>query len=200
MAAVSKQPTKTELLTLQAPAESQVKDRGSRFLGFAEPLASRDELAPLLQRYRHRFADATHVCHAYRFGPDMHASDDGEPAHSAGSPILRQIQAHNLTHVAVVVVRYYGGTKLGVPGLIQAYGAAAKAALEAGTFMPFVPMQRVALRCAINEADSLLRQLKAVNPQQLQKHFDSDCKIEFFVRQDDYPLVASRFADYLADG
>ncbi len=113
--------------------KSNLRERGSRFLGFAIPVKSEEEIKIRLQELKVFYPDATHHCFAWLLHPDKSAqrfNDDGEPGNSAGRPILRAILAADLTNILVVVVRYYGGTNLGIPGLIQAYGQTAKLALE----------------------------------------------------------------------
>ena len=119
--------------TIAEPATSELRERASRFMGFAFPLVSLSDFSRYLNDVRSIHPKATHHCYAYRFGPDEHqyrANDDGEPSGSAGKPILGQIDSFGLSNVLIIVVRYYGGTKLGVPGLIQAYRDAARATLE----------------------------------------------------------------------
>ena len=112
-------------------AEGFYKDRGSKFLAFAEAIANEDEAKVRVAWYKKKYHDARHVCYAYRLGEDLwRTKDDGEPHGTAGLPILRSIDARNLDKVLVVVVRYFGGTLLGTGGLMVAYREAAKAALE----------------------------------------------------------------------
>ena len=108
------------------------KDRGSKFLGFAEPIKDEDEAKARVAWYKKKYHDARHVCYAYRLGPNLwRTKDDGEPHGTAGAPILRSIDARNLDNILVVVVRYFGGTLLGTGGLMVAYREASKAALDA---------------------------------------------------------------------
>lgn len=119
--------------TIQYPAEGTFKEKGSKFLGFAIPVQTEDEIKMELDLLKKKYFDARHHCYAWILGAEKsryRANDDGEPNHSAGDPILGQIRSHNLTDVLVVVVRYFGGTKLGVSGLIQAYRTAAYEALN----------------------------------------------------------------------
>ncbi len=128
----SMSPVSDTYLSIEAESEGLYKDRGSRFLAFAFPAESEDEVKARLEQLRREYHDARHHCCAYRLGKDgslWRASDDGEPAGSAGRPILGQIDSAGLSDVAVVVVRYFGGIKLGVPGLIAAYKGAAADAL-----------------------------------------------------------------------
>jgi len=109
------------------------KDRKSKFIAYAYPLISEDEVKPIVERLRKEYPTANHVCYAWQLGvehPHFRANDDGEPNNSAGQPIYGQIQAYDLTNVGIFVVRIFGGTKLGVGGLITAYKTAAQLALE----------------------------------------------------------------------
>lgn len=114
--------------------ESVLRERGSRFLGYAFPVHSEPELKQQLQKIKHLYPDATHHCYAVVMHPDQsyqRSSDDGEPSNTAGRPILRAIVSAGLTNIVVIVVRYYGGIQLGIPGLIKAYGETAQSAIQA---------------------------------------------------------------------
>lgn len=120
--------------TIQTPSEGFYKEKGSKFLAFAVPVSTEQEIKEFIAQKRKEHHQAVHVCSAFRLGADhkvYRSSDDGEPSNSAGPPILGQIQAYDLTNILIAVVRYYGGTNLGVGGLIAAYRTAAKEALEA---------------------------------------------------------------------
>jgi uncharacterized YigZ family protein len=119
--------------TLQEPGEGLYKEKGSKFLAFAYPVVSESDIKERLDFLRKKYFDARHHCYAWMLGPEKkvyRANDDGEPNHSAGDPILGQIRSRDLTNVLIVVVRYFGGTKLGVGGLISAYKLAAEEALR----------------------------------------------------------------------
>src|SRR5690242_5641679 len=119
--------------TIEKSSDSIYKEKGSRFLAFARPVSSESDVKKVLESLRKEYFDARHHCFAWILGPEkklFRAFDDGEPNHSAGDPILGQIRSRNLTNVLVVVVRYFGGTKLGVGGLISAYKTAASDALD----------------------------------------------------------------------
>lgn len=110
--------------TIAQPSMAEVKDRGSKFIAYAYPIATADDVKNYLQQLKKEHAKAVHYCYAYRIGLDgnnFRVSDDGEPSGSAGKPILNQIDSKQITNVLVVVVRYFGGTLLGIPGLISAY-------------------------------------------------------------------------------
>jgi uncharacterized YigZ family protein len=124
--------------TIQSATEGEYKEKGSKFLAFAFPVKSEADVKENLALLRKKYFDARHHCYAYVLGADkskFRANDDGEPNHSAGDPILGQIRSKNLTNVLVVVVRYFGGVKLGVGGLISAYKIAAEEALNAATII-----------------------------------------------------------------
>lgn len=126
-------PRMTHYHTIEKPSQAEFKDRGSRFLAFAFPIQTVDDFKKELKTLKEQHPKAVHHCFAYRLGTDgnnFRSSDDGEPAGSAGKPILGQIDSKSLTNTAVVVVRYFGGTLLGVPGLINAYKTVTSLALQ----------------------------------------------------------------------
>ena len=119
--------------TIEKPSNAEFKDRGSKFLAFAFPIATADDFKKELQILKKEHPKAVHHCFAYRIGTDgnnFRSSDDGEPSGTAGKPILGQLDSKEITNAAVIVVRYWGGTMLGVPGLINAYKTAASLALQ----------------------------------------------------------------------
>jgi len=119
--------------TIEKPSQAEYKDRGSRFLAYAFPIQTIDDFKKGLKALKEEHPKANHHCFAYRLGTDgnnFRANDDGEPSGSAGKPILGQLDSKSLTNAAVVVVRYFGGTLLGVPGLINAYKTATSLALQ----------------------------------------------------------------------
>ncbi len=125
--------TITTYQTIEKPSYAEFKSKGSRFLAFAYPIKNVDDIKPYLIDLQKEHHKAVHFCYAYRLGIDgleFRANDDGEPSGSAGRPILGQIDSFEVTDLVIIVVRYFGGTLLGVPGLIQAYKASAMEALE----------------------------------------------------------------------
>lgn len=119
--------------TIERPSSAEFKDRGSKFIAFAFPIETADDFKKELQGLKKEHPKAVHHCFAYRIGTDgnnFRSSDDGEPSGSAGKPILGQIDSKGITNVAIIVVRYWGGTLLGVPGLINAYKTSAALALQ----------------------------------------------------------------------
>lgn len=120
-------------LTIRSAKENLYKEKGSKFIAYAFPVKDENEIKNHLDELRKKYFDATHHCYAWMLGSNkkhFRAADDGEPNHSAGTPILGQIRSKNLTNILVVVVRYFGGTKLGVGGLTQAYKMAAEQVLN----------------------------------------------------------------------
>lgn len=123
----------TQYHTIEKPSFTEYKDRGSRFLSYAFPIQNVSDFKKRLKELKEEHTKAAHHCFAWRLGTDgnnFRSSDDGEPAGTGGKPILGQIDSKRLTNIAVVIVRYFGGTLLGVPGLIQAYKTAASLALQ----------------------------------------------------------------------
>ena len=119
--------------TISAPSEGLFKDRGSRFIALAYPVTTEKEIKEIQVSLRKKYHDARHHCYAYRLGYDKsvyRVNDDGEPSGTAGKPIFGQIQSKDLTNIFIVVIRYFGGTLLGVSGLINAYRSAAADAIE----------------------------------------------------------------------
>lgn len=130
--------SKTFYTTLEKPGTAEFKERGSKFIGYAFPVQTAEEFKATLQLTKKEHAKASHHCYAYRLGLDgnnFRVNDDGEPSGTAGKPILGQIDSKELTNVGIVVVRYFGGTLLGVPGLINAYKTTATVVLQT---LPFI--------------------------------------------------------------
>ena len=144
------------------------------------PVSTHDEIDAVLSELRTKYHDARHHCYAWRLGvsgDEMRANDDGEPRHSAGDPILGQIISGNYTNVIVVVVRYFGGTKLGVGGLINAYKTAAKESLSKAKTQPVIPMVDIHLSFTYEATRSIERALKAVSIQNIRRQYGSDCHL-----------------------
>lgn len=165
--------------TIVTATESLFKDRGSKFVGFAFPVNSIDEVKSKLDHVRSLHPTCRHVCYAYQLGADgsdYRANDDGEPNGSAGLPILNQIKSKEVTNTLVAVVRYFGGTKLGVSGLINAYKEAAKEALDQAKIMTRIPMATVSIQfphSSIGDVERLIRQHGWTIKNQ---EFGMDCK------------------------
>jgi len=172
-------------LTIQSPSEGSYKESGSKFLAFSFPVSSEDDIKTRIEGLKKKYFDATHHCFAWILGADksrFRAVDDGEPNNSAGDPILGQIRSKNLTNVLVVVVRYYGGTKLGVGGLIQAYKTSAEAALHNATIVERDVTQTVELSFSYNENAEVMRLIKEYDLKVLSQNYAEDCEIKLEVK------------------
>ena len=152
--------------TLLAPSEGLYKEKGSKFLSKAYPVQTEEEIKQLLSSIRKEYYDARHVCYAFSLQQPFlteRGNDDGEPAHTAGTPILNQIRSFELSNVLVVVVRYFGGTKLGVSGLIQAYKTAAEEALLKAKRITMEPKERYQIILPYEYTGHVMRWIREVN-------------------------------------
>jgi uncharacterized YigZ family protein len=151
--------------TIPSRGEGIFRDRGSRFIGFAFHVMDEEDVKQALELVQKEHPTARHHCYAYRINPlneRWRANDDGEPSSSAGKPILNQLKSMQLLNVVVIVVRYFGGTLLGVSGLIHAYREAAKLALEDAGIVERQVVRRIQVRCAYAESGELMKWVKAM--------------------------------------
>lgn len=172
--------------TIVAPAEAVLRERGSRFLAYAYPIEEEDEIKRLLDALRKRHYDATHHCYAWRLGPKgelFRANDDGEPSGTAGKPILGQMLSKGVTDLLIVVVRYFGGTKLGVPGLIAAYRESAAAVLEAAQIEQRTVDARLEVHFSYLAMNDIMKTIKEIQPKVIAQKFDNVCTIRLAIRQ-----------------
>lgn len=166
--------------TINAISEGFYKEKGSKFLAFAVPVQSEVEVKAFIAQKRKEHHLAVHVCSAFRIGADKklyRSSDDGEPSNSAGPPILGQIQAFDLTNILIAVVRYYGGTNLGVGGLIAAYRTAAKEALEAAQIIEKEEKIQFSIQFPYEKLYLVMDLLKKANVEILEQNLDSECSL-----------------------
>lgn len=173
-------------LTIAAPAEAASRERSSKFLAYAYPVQREEQVRELLDSLRKRYYDATHHCYAWRLGPDggnFRANDDGEPSGTAGRPILGQLLSNNLTDCLVVVVRYFGGTKLGVPGLIAAYRESAAAAIAAAQIVQRTVDRTVRVDFPYIAMNDIMRVVKEEQPKIVSQTFDNLCTMVFAIRE-----------------
>lgn len=167
--------------TIAKESEGFYKEKGSKFLAFAVPVTSEEEIKAFISQKRKEHHQAVHVCSAFRLGADhkvYRASDDGEPSNSAGPPILGQIQAKELTNILIAVVRYYGGTNLGVGGLISAYRSAAKDALENAQIVEREEMISFEFSCSYAQMPSVMTFLKKEQIEILHTEMGFDCQFK----------------------
>ena len=182
-------------LTISGISESLYKEKGSKFIGYAYPVKTEEEIKEILDELHKKYYDARHHCYAYILGANgekYRANDDGEPNHSAGDPILGQIRSKELTNTLVVVVRYFGGTKLGVSGLISAYKIAAAEALEANEIIEEVVKEFIAIRFDYESTNEVMRLVKEYEPDIVAQEFTADCYLQLAVRKSLYESLLEK--------
>ncbi|HEU4575902.1 MAG TPA: YigZ family protein [Chitinophagaceae bacterium] len=184
--------------TIIKPSQAEFRDRGSRFIGYAFPVADVNEFKEILAGIKKEHPKATHHCFAYRLGTDgntFRASDDGEPSGTAGRPILGQIDSKQLTNTLVIVVRYFGGTLLGVPGLINAYKSAAALALQT---TPIVQKQievRYRLQFDYTQMNDIMTIVRQYNCSILQQEMQLFCSMEIGIPKNMFDLCMLRLGE-----
>lgn len=184
--------------TLAAPAEGLYKEKGSKFLAFAYPVHSTDEVKAHLEQLRKDYFDARHHCYAYILGPRkdaFRANDDGEPSGTGGRPIHGQLLSADLTDTLIVVVRYFGGILLGASGLANAYKTAAHDAIDHATVIERTIDECYRLRFKYESMNDVMRILKDFDLKPLNPQYDMECSLEVSVRQS----LSVRFYDAVAD-
>jgi uncharacterized YigZ family protein len=185
-----------EYLTISKPSEGLFKDRGSKFLAFAYPVSTEEEIKAIQEQLRNQYHDARHHCYAYMLGPEKkvyRANDDGEPSGTAGKPILGQIRSFHLTNILIVVIRYFGGTKLGVGGLIHAYKTAAKEALNHAKIIKKTLHDIYELKFDYPQMNEIMRIMKEENIEQMDQNFELTCSITLALRKAETKKVLSKF-------
>ncbi len=159
-------------------SEALLKEKGSKFYAYAYPVKTREEVEACLLVLRKKYHDARHYCYAFRLGKmgeTSFATDDGEPSHTAGDPILGQIRSRNLTNVLVVVIRYFGGTLLGVRGLIDAYKSAAAEALDNNVFTEIIPVFTIKITFPYEKTSEIQRVLHPFQATVLKASYEMEC-------------------------
>ncbi|MBR3682191.1 MAG: YigZ family protein [Tidjanibacter sp.] len=171
--------------TIVGQSEAAIRERSSKFLALAYHVTTAEQVKEIMDGLRKKFYDATHHCYAYRLGPkgeDFRANDDGEPSGTAGKPILGQLLSREITDCLVVVVRWFGGTKLGVPGLIEAYKESTAAVLDVCRVEERTVDRVLGLHYPFESMDGVMRAVKAVGPKVLEQTFDNVCTMRLAVR------------------
>lgn len=165
-------------------------------MAFAFPVSTEDQIKENLEELRKKYYDARHHCYAYMLGKDMEvfrSNDDGEPNHSAGDPILGQIRSANLTDVLIVVVRYFGGTKLGVGGLITAYKTAASDAIANASILEKIVYRSLTLTVDYAEMNEVMRIIKEFDLNISHQVMELKCTFHLEIRENDYNQVKEKF-------
>lgn len=171
--------------TISQAAEGLFKDKGSKFIAYAYPVYSEDEIKEIILSIKKEHYSARHHCYAWRLGHDklqFRANDDGEPSSTAGKPILGQIQSFDLTNILIVVVRYFGGTLLGVSGLINAYRNAALDAINNATILEKIVEKRLIIEFDYGVMNDVMKIFKDEKLPQIDPQFDLRCSIKTLIR------------------
>ncbi len=184
---MDKDKTQTEDIyrSISSNSRGLFKDNGSRFIAFAYPVETEEEVKDIVASLKKEYHDARHHCYAYRLGYNgdrFRANDDGEPSSTAGRPILGQIDSRQLKDVLVVVVRYFGGIKLGVPGLIRAYRTSAADALDNASITEKIAGKRFRINFSYLGMNPVMKVMKDMGLDMLKQSFDMNCMIETVVR------------------
>ena len=181
--------------TISRPSEGTYTEKRSKFLAFALPVCSVDEVKEQVKDYQKRFYDARHVCYAYMLGAertDFRANDNGEPSGTAGKPILGQINSYGLTDILIIVVRYFGGIKLGTSGLIQAYKQAAIEALAVADVIEKTVDQDIFFAFEYPFMNDVMRIVKEEEPQIISQGYDTDCTMTLRQRRSLMPRLKAK--------
>lgn len=188
--------------TILKPSEEVLfKDKNSKFFGYAFPVSTEDEVKIHIEALKKQHHSARHWCYAYQLGtqeqPTIYrANDDGEPNNSAGMPIYGQIQSFEVTNILIVVVRYFGGIKLGVRGLINAYKTAAQMALENSTIITELITQNIVVAFDYANINKVMRVVKERNLNIIHQKLELDCEITISVRLQEIPIVLELFENF----
>ena len=181
--------------TIEGQSESVYTEKRSKFIAIAIPVRTLAEIKQYLEEYQKKYYDARHVCYAYMLGAerkDFRANDNGEPSGTAGKPILGQINSNELTDILVIVVRYFGGIKLGTSGLIVAYRTAAAQAIAEATVIEKTVDQDVMVAFEYPFMNDVMRVVKEEEPEILEQSYDMDCRMTLRIRQSMMPKLRAR--------
>ena len=184
--------------TLKGCSQGLYKEKMSKFISFAMPVATADEARAAVKRYQNEYHDARHVCWAYMLGTertDYLSNDNGEPSGTAGKPILGQINSYGLTNVLIVVVRYFGGIKLGTSGLIVAYREAARLAIEEGTILECHEQAQISFTFPYLSMNAVMQLAKGGDVRIVDQQFDNTCSMTLQCDADAMPALRARIAD-----
>jgi len=183
--------------TISSPSHGLFKDKGSRFLSFAFPVSDQEEVKPIIDRIRKEHHEARHHCYAYMIGSERiiwRINDDGEPSGTAGRPILGQINSSGLTNIIIIVSRYFGGTLLGVSGLINAYRSAAVSAIQNADIIQCTLKEYYEITYPYDSMNDIMKIIKEENIGKSDKSFDLECCISINFRVSARERVLSRLS------
>ncbi len=190
-------PTDSYLTLASTAGPVEIREKKSKFIGYAFPVDTVEAARARIAELGNAYPDATHLCYAYRIGtdrPEKRINDDGEPSHTAGTPIFGQIESFSLFDVLVCVIRYYGGTKLGAGGLIQAYRETALQCLQQAKILRKHPVNLLVLRFEYADLDAVLRLIDQHQLLVAGRKMDLSCRIDLEVRARDTDKVRKLFA------
>lgn len=190
-----------DYLTIEAPAQASIREKMSRFIAFAAPVSTVEQAREFIAQTANRYHDARHVCWAYMIGADRQTwqlNDNGEPSGTAGKPILGQINSLGLTDVVVAVVRYFGGIKLGTPGLIQAYRTAARQALEAAGIVKRSEMTTIDITFPYQAINDVMKIVKQPGITVVSQTLDNSCSMTLSLPLDRAPEIRQRLDKVIA--
>ena len=182
--------------TIEKISEAVLREKMSKFIAFAMPVRTEEEARNAIEAIRNRYHDARHVCWAYMLGAARNKSmlnDNGEPSGTAGKPILGQINSFGLTNIAVAVVRYFGGIKLGTSGLIAAYREVTRLALESAVIVERAEEVVLSITFGYLVMNDVMKLVKGLQLRVLNQQFDNTCSMEIAVRYDESENLAQRF-------
>ncbi|MBQ4500065.1 MAG: YigZ family protein [Alistipes sp.] len=183
--------------TIVRAAETSYRQLSSKFLAYAYPVESEEQIKELLDALRKRWYDATHHCYAWRLGAhgeQFRANDDGEPSSTAGKPILGQLLSQDITNCLIVVVRYFGGTKLGVPGLIAAYKESAALVLAECEVVERTVDSVIELEFSYIAMNDVMRIVKDMQPRIISQQFDNLCRMTLAIRRSEAEQLTGRLS------
>lgn len=181
--------------TILSSSEGLYKEKGSCFIAFAYPVSSEEQIRDIISGLKEKYYDARHHCYAWRLGADkkqFRANDDGEPSSTAGKPILGQILSNDLTNILIVVVRYFGGIKLGVSGLINAYREAATDALANASVIEKTVDEKLRIRFSYLVLNDVMKIIKEESPEVLERRFELECEMLISIRKKNMSLLHAR--------
>lgn len=182
--------------TISQESEGLYKEKGSKFITYAYPVSTEEEIKEHIAKLKKEYYDARHHCYAYMLGADkknFRANDDGEPSSTAGKPILGQILSNDLTNILIVVVRYFGGTKLGASGLIHAYKTAAADAISNAEILDKTVNDIYDIHFDYLVMNDIMKIIKDDQPEQLGQDFNLTCKITLSIRQSEVDRLIQKF-------
>lgn len=185
--------------SISGTSEGFFKDKGSKFYAFAFHVVDENEIAEKREELKKKYHDARHHVYAYMLGlekENFRSSDDGEPSNSSGPPVLGQIRSHDLSDILIIVIRYFGGTKLGIPGLINAYRTAAEEAIKNADVITKTIKNKIKVKFEYPQINNVMRIIKDENLDMLNQKLELSCEIIVEVRKSETDKVYKKFKNF----